>query len=171
MTGWRGRGSVRVMRIARTDPEHEGLCRRCGVSCHAAVPIGGVPVVVPGLHCRYLEEDGGRFRCGVYERRLEVAPWCRTADEAVAQGLVAQDCPYAAGVDGYRGKVVVHRRLLAQVLPGVRRGLAEQGAPGWVSAEGCVRLLEGGGGRWEAARDEAADLIRFRRVDEGGAPE
>lgn len=156
------------MRTARTDAEHEGLCRRCGVSCHAAVPIGGVAVVVPGLHCRYLEEDRpGRFRCTVYERRLEVAPWCRTSDEALAEGLLAQDCPYAAGTEGYRGKVVVHRRLLAQVLPGVRRGLAEQGAPGWVSAEACSRLLEGGGGAWVAERDEGADVIRFRRVDGG----
>lgn len=161
-----------MTREASTDPAHEARCRRCGTSCHAALPINGLPVVVPGLHCKHLASDGARFRCTVYERRLEVAPWCHTSDEALTAGLLAQDCPYTTGVPGYRGKVWLHARLLRSVMPAVRRELAEKGAPAWVAVEGCLRVLEGGGGRWEASVDEAAGRLWFRRVDapSGGEP-
>lgn len=155
-----------MSRNANTDPEHEALCSRCGVSCHAAVPVNGLAVVVPGLACRFLDEEaGGTFRCTVYERRLEVAPWCHTADEALASGLLAQDCPYARGLSGYRGKVRLHRRLLVRVLPAIREELIVHGAPSWVSEEGCLRVLEQGGARFSAVRDEAAGMLRFERRD------
>lgn len=150
-----------------TDPVHEALCRRCGTSCHAAVPINGLAVAVPGLHCKHLLRSGATFRCAVYEQRLEVAPWCHTSDEALAAGLLAQDCPYARGVPGYRGKVWLGSRLLRTVLPAVRRVLAEEGAPDWVGIEGCLRVLEGGGGRWEALTPDGG-RVRFRRLDGSG---
>jgi uncharacterized cysteine cluster protein YcgN (CxxCxxCC family) len=151
-----------MTRAQNTDPDHEALCRRCGVSCHAALPVNGLPVVVPGVHCRYLvPEPGGTFACSVYERRLEVAPWCHTADEALAAGLLAQDCPYVRGVAGYRGKARLHPRLLRTVLPAVRRELLERGAPDWVGPEGCVALLEQGGGAFSAVHDAEAGRWRF----------
>lgn len=168
------------MRVLRDDPEdeaHEALCRRCGASCHAAIPVNGLPVVVPGIHCRYLvEEAPGRFACSVYERRLEVAPWCHTAAEAAARGLLEQTCPYARGIPGYRGKVRLSPRLLLQVLPAVREELRRRGAPGWVSPEGCLRVLqEGAGGvRWTVRHDPAAEgpdgRLYFSPVDENEKP-
>ena len=66
-----------------SDAAHEDKCRRCGNSCHVAVPIGERAIVVPGLHCRYLVEDApGHFGCSVYAERFAKAPWCHHADGA-----------------------------------------------------------------------------------------
>lgn len=71
----------------RAHQEHEALCRRCGMSCHFAVPVNGLAVVLDELRCRFLGRDGeGRYGCTVYERRFEVAPWCQTVESALAGG-------------------------------------------------------------------------------------
>ena len=54
----------------KQDDAHEAMCRRCGMSCHFAIPVNGLPVVFNDLHCRFLEtDDDGKFRCGVYEQQ------------------------------------------------------------------------------------------------------
>lgn len=133
-----------------TEEQHEALCRRCGQSCHFAIPVNGLAVVVDDLCCRFLAKDAeGRFACTVYEERFARAPWCHTAEDALAGGLLAQDCPYARGVRGYRGKTRLHPRLWKQVEPAVRAEVLARGVPAGASEEGLLRFLERtGGGEW-----------------------
>ncbi len=125
---------------------HEALCRRCGQSCHFAIPINGLPVVIDDLHCRFLVRKGDRFHCTVYEERFERAPWCATVNEALADGLLAQDCPYAAHTRGYRGKTRLHSRMMALALPAIRHHVITEGVPAGVSHDGIRRFLERTGG-------------------------
>lgn len=153
----------------RTTPSntdaHEAQCRRCGISCHFAVPINGLAVVIDELRCRFLaREPDGRFRCTVYSERLERAPWCRTVDEALAGGYLARDCPYARGQAGYRGKTRLAPSLLATVLPAIRAELAKCGAPLGIDETLVVRLLEQDGSRWRAELDTGGVRYRFERI-------
>lgn len=135
--------------LATTYEEHESLCRRCGMSCHFAVPVNGLPVVIDALRCKFLGRDGeGRFACTVYDRRFELAPWCHTAEDALAQGLLAKDCPYARGIPGYRGKVRLSPQLLKQVLPALRAEVARAGVPIGADPDAAAALLAEGGGSW-----------------------
>lgn len=144
--------------------EHEARCRRCGVSCHPAIPVNGVPVVVPGLACRFLAKGiDGRFRCTVYARRFDVAPWCQTAEQALRQGFLAHDCPYAARLPLYRGKHVLSPAQLRRLAPVLRQHVAEVGVPYAVAPEAAIRFLEQDGSRWEARWVEEEARYRFRR--------
>lgn len=146
------------------SPAHEATCRRCGTSCHPAIPVNGIPVVVPELSCRFLARgEGGHFHCTVYARRFEVAPWCRTVDESLAHGLLAHDCPYAAGIPNYKGKVRLKPRLLDSILPVLRAHVAEAGVPDMVDPEAARRFLEGDGSRWTYEWDDEGERFRFRR--------
>lgn len=129
---------------------HEALCRRCGMSCHFAVPVNGLAVVIDALRCRFLaRDDAGRYACTVYEQRFARAPWCHTADSALAGGFLAQDCPYARGVPGYRGKVRLSPALLRKVLPAIRAEVARAGAPIGADADAVAAFLgEDGGPAW-----------------------
>jgi uncharacterized cysteine cluster protein YcgN (CxxCxxCC family) len=143
---------------------HEALCRRCGISCHFAVPVNGLPVVVDDLHCRFLEqEDDGRFKCSVYTERYERAPWCHSAEEALENGLLAQDCPYAAGTSGYRGKTRVHTRLQAKVLPAIRAEVITYGLPAGASVDGIKRFMaRTGGGTWDVVLSPDGSRLMVR---------
>lgn len=143
--------------------EHEALCRRCGMSCHFAIPVNGLAVVIDELRCKFLVRDddaAGRYRCSVYERRFELAPWCHTAQDALAGGFLAQDCPYARGVPGYRGKVRLSPGLLQKVLPAIRAEVARAGAPIGADPDAVAGLLKGGGSRWEYG--VSADGTRYQ---------
>ena len=154
------------------DDAHEAKCRRCGVSCHFAVPINGLPVVVDDIHCRYLEGTGhGTFHCTVYEERFEYAPWCHTVDESLKQGLLAQDCLYTDGVPGYRGKTRLSTRLEQRILPHVRSELMAHGVPVGVSTEGVQRFLQRtGGGDWAFELSEDGTRLRIRPADCSSSP-
>ncbi|MBL8632209.1 MAG: hypothetical protein JNM40_03230 [Myxococcales bacterium] len=112
--------------------EHEALCRRCGMSCHFAIPVNGLAVVIDALRCKFLaqaEGEPGRYHCTVYASRHSVAPWCHSAESALAAGFLAQDCPYARGHKGYRGKVRLSHSLLRQVLPAIITEILRVGIP------------------------------------------
>lgn len=127
--------------------DYESLCRRCGVSCHFAIPVNGLAVVIDDLHCRFLEQTpDGRFGCSVYPERFERAPWCATAEEALADGLLAQSCLYTQWTPGYRGKARLSERLMKLVLPAIRAEVLEHGVPVGVSEAGLRRFLERTGG-------------------------
>jgi uncharacterized cysteine cluster protein YcgN (CxxCxxCC family) len=76
------------------------------MSCHTPILLDNQPVIIPELRCRYLDQNeaNGEYYCTVYERRHEVAPWCKTVAESIPTGALAWDCPYVAGIQGYRGK-------------------------------------------------------------------
>lgn len=152
--------------LASTYTEHEDLCRRCGMSCHFAVPVNGLPVVIDALRCRFLGRDAaGRFACTVYDRRFELAPWCHTAEDALAQGLLARDCPYARGVPGYRGKVRLSPQLLKQVLPALRAEVARAGVPIGADPDAAAAFLAEGGGTWRYRESADGSRYLFERDD------
>ena len=142
--------------------EHEALCRRCGQSCHFAVPVNGLPVVVDDLHCRFLaREPDGTFTCTVYAERFERAPWCQTVDQALAGGFLARDCPYARGVSGVRGKTRLSPRLMRAAEPAIRAHLLEYGAPFGASEAGIQRFMaRTGGGRFRVVAEVAGEWLR-----------
>ncbi len=144
-----------------TPAEHEALCRRCGMSCHFAVPVNGLAVVIDALRCKFLQrDDAGRFVCSVYERRFAAAPWCHTAHDALAGGFLAQDCPYARGVAGYRGKVRLSPALLRQVLPAIRAEVARAGAPIGADPDAVAAFLGDGAAPWRY--QPSADGTRYQ---------
>lgn len=153
----------------RTQEEHEALCRRCGMSCHFAVPVNGLAVVIDALRCKFLgRAEDGRFHCTVYERRFELAPWCHTAESALAAGFLAQDCPYARGVPGYRGKARLSPSLMRQVLPALRAEVARAGAPIGVDLEAALAFVSEAGGRWRHSISEDGSRYLFQREDDAG---
>jgi len=113
---------------SREDADHEALCRRCGVSCHVAIPLGRRAIVVPGLHCRFLARDGDmHFGCSVYADRYRVAPWCHPADAAAPLGYLAVDCPY--GVYPGVGKVQLSDTDLRRAWPDLLTRMLQWGLP------------------------------------------
>lgn len=149
-----------------TQEEHEALCRRCGMSCFFAMPVNGLAVVVDDLHCKFLARAAdGTYGCTVYERRFELAPWCHTVDSALAGGFLAQDCPYARGVPGYRGKVRLSPRLLSQVLPALRAEVVRAGLPAGADPDAALRLVAAGGGDWRYTLSEDGSRYLFERTD------
>lgn len=122
--------------------DDEDLCRRCGVSCHLAIPVNGLPIAVPGLHCQFLvESQRGQFACSVYAERFIRAPWCMTADAAASQGFLARDCPYALRADARSGKVRPGPRALAPLMPAILAEIRRAGVPDWVARAPLVALF------------------------------
>jgi uncharacterized cysteine cluster protein YcgN (CxxCxxCC family) len=143
-----GGAQVAAPLLAATQEEHEDLCRRCGMSCHFAVPVNGLAVVIDALRCRFLAdstdatgEKNGRYHCTVYDQRYAVAPWCHSAHGALQGGYLAQDCPYARGTAGYRGKVRLSPRLLGQVQPAIVAEILRVGVPIGADPERVLTFL------------------------------
>lgn len=140
--------------------DREDLCRRCGVSCHVAVPVrDGRTVVVPHLHCRFLAptvhtDDAtpapgtpGGFGCTVYSDRFAQAPWCHTADDAAPQGFLADDCPY--GTPPGMGKQRLPTGELNRLWPEILRRLRVWGVPAYIAPEPFLaEVARREGGRW-----------------------
>jgi hypothetical protein len=149
--------------------QHEELCRRCGISCHFALPVNGLAVVVDALRCKFLgRADDGRYHCTVYAERFARAPWCHTAEAALAEGFLAQDCPYARGTPGYRGKVRLSPSLLRQVLPAVRAEVARAGAPIGADPDVVAAFLAEAGGAYSYSVSEDGSRYQFVRQAEAG---
>lgn len=128
------------------SPQHESQCRRCGISCHVAVPLAKNPsghdraIVIPGMHCRFLQEETpGHFTCGVYENRFTEAPWCHHADVAGPLGYLAQDCPYGTPD---RGKVRVGEAEMQRLWPLLWRTIRQWGVPDFVHQPHFLAMLE-----------------------------
>ena len=137
------------------DAKHEDKCRRCGVSCHVAVPLPSRlgdardrAIVVPGLHCKFLAEEApGQFACTVYADRFTQAPWCHHADVAGPLGYLADDCPY--GMPD-RGKRRVSEAEFREVWPHLWRILRSWGVPNFVHHEHFLEAMRQRTGRsWE----------------------
>ncbi|GEM_PF-2010406 len=126
-----GRFPIQADLNRRSDADHEAKCRRCGISCHLALPVGGstAMMVVPELHCRFLARMDDGWGCTVYDERFERAPWCHHADDAAPIGLLARDCPHVVEAGIKRGKVVLREPLLSQYWPRMMAAIAQLGVP------------------------------------------
>lgn len=122
----------------RQDDAHEAKCRRCGVSCHMAIPSDTMGLVaVPGLRCQFLEQgQDGLFACTVYAERFARAPWCHHADEAAPLGYLASDCPY--GTPPGLGKVRLADADFDRVWPEMLRKMRAWGVPIYVHREALL---------------------------------
>jgi len=146
--------------------DDEDLCRRCGVSCHLAVPVNGLPIAVPGLHCRFLiEPQRGQFACSVYADRFVQAPWCMTAEDAAPQGFLARDCPYALRAEARSGKVRPGPRALEPLMPAILAEIRRAGVPAWVAHAPLVALFRRSGGGDVRLEDDPARPGHLRIVD------
>ena len=157
--------------------EHEALCRRCGMSCHFAVPVNGLAVVIDALRCKFLarssdsgsdsgsDSSAGQYHCTIYADRFAQAPWCHTADSALSGGFLAQDCPYAKGTPGYRGKVRLSASLYQKVLPAIRAEIARVGIPIGAAVEPVLALLTESGGKWSHSVSADGSRYLFARSD------
>ncbi len=151
----------------RDDQQHEARCRRCGVSCHLAIPVNGTPVTIPGLRCQFLERDGASWQCTVYADRFTRAPWCHHADVAGAQGFLAIDCPYVVAAGYKRGKVTVTPSSYDRIWPALLAELQLRGVPHWIHREALrLELTAREGGRW-TLRPEGDELMPERDGDTG----
>jgi len=83
---------------------HEDKCRRCGKCCQRSIIIyDGRMRQIDGVYCPFF--DTKTKLCMCYEQRHEINPICLPVDQAIAKGLLPDDCPYVADVPGYKCKV------------------------------------------------------------------
>ncbi len=127
------------------------------MSCHTPIELGSKIVVIPEIHCRFLSRDAeGKALCQIYEHRHEIAPWCRTAEEAIPLNALAHDCLYAIGAPGFTGKRWAkdwEHEAIANVL---RERLVTEGLTIEDSPESAMKLLDG-----EWIYEESEDGRRF----------
>ncbi len=164
-------GSDQIDRPGRDDPDHEALCRRCGVSCHLAVVLYGVPVMVPGLHCQFLAADrNGRYDCSVYAQRFDRAPWCHHADVGGPAGFLASDCPYTRGLDGVQGKVRLGNAALVEQWPDLLARMRAWGVPDFIDREALIADVSHRTGRqWRLTSwPMDSDRLRLEPCEDGG---
>ena len=92
------------MEQASRDPHdlHEAECRRCGRCCYAKLLVGD-RVIYTDVPCAYL--DLQTRLCRVYERRHEMNPDCLRVEEGIRRGVFPADCPYVAGIAGYKAPI------------------------------------------------------------------
>lgn len=130
------------------------------MSCHTPIQLGVKTVIIPEIHCRFLERDAqGKSACSIYDQRHQLAPWCRTAEEAVGLNALAHDCAYAADVPGFKGKRWAkdwEHEAIARVL---RVKLATEGLTFEDSPVAALQLF-GDGWAYEESEDGTRFLFR-----------
>ena len=128
------------------------------------VGVGDAKYVVAELHCRFLaRESDGRYACTVYENRFEWAPWCHTANEALASGHLAADCPYASHVPDYKGRVWAAPAMRDKLMPAIRQKLIADGLPLSCNPDSALKVLTVDGEHWSYS--EQKDCFLFDRKD------
>ena len=104
---------------------------------------------VPGI------EGPGRYYCTVYEKRIEMAPWCHTAIEAREAGHLAHDCPYTADMPGYEGRRWAPTELREKQQQLIRKKLVSEELQKFADPEAALGFVEW---RWRAL-----DLLGTKR--------
>ena len=126
------------------------------------VVVGGTQYIVEELRCRFLaKEPDGHYLCTVYENRFEKAPWCHTAVEAAANGMLAHDCPYAEDIPNYKGRQWATARERDKLLPIIRQKLVADGLPISCNPDAAMQVLTCSGERWSWS--EQKDRFVFYR--------
>jgi uncharacterized cysteine cluster protein YcgN (CxxCxxCC family) len=78
----------------------EDKCRRCGRCCRSLAVLPDGSLAHTGTPCPFL--DTATNLCRVFKDRFWRNPHCLTTQEAMAGGLLPDDCPYVE--DGNAGK-------------------------------------------------------------------
>jgi hypothetical protein len=139
------------------------------MSCHTPILLGHESVIVPEIHCLYLaqKQDGSNeYYCTVYEKRFELAPWCKTSVEAIPLNALAWDCPYAQGVANFKGKRWAkdwERDAIYRVL---REAFLQFGLPFADNPDSALKILNRNGEKGWTYRLEG-DHYRFYKAGEG----
>ncbi len=132
------------------------------MSCHFAVPVNGLAVVLDELRCKFLgRAEDGRHHCTVYEDRFTKAPWCHTAESALQGGFLAKDCPYARGVPDYRGKVRLSQSLMQKVKPAIIAEIIRVGIPIGADPDAVLPLLPTPPGNWRYSESNDGKRYEF----------
>lgn len=80
--------------------EWEAICRRCGRCCFEKIEFEG-EIHYTDTPCEMLDLE--TRRCRVYAERVQRRPGCvQLTPRLVRRGLLPADCPYVAGIAGYR---------------------------------------------------------------------
>lgn len=126
---------LHLEKLSKSDLE--GMCVNCGLCCYAGVPVQkGLNVLVPELRCKYLVQKGtdGETCCSTYDTRFEKAgAWCLPLADAIQKGVFPELCPYVSDLKGYVGKSILDERSMRLVLPQIRKAVAADGKPEWLS--------------------------------------
>ena len=85
------------------DAEHEALCVRCGRCCQEKKRLADGTLVLADTWCRFY--DAGTKSCMVYYDKHRICDTCLPMPQALAVGIMPEDCPYAKRLPGYRSVV------------------------------------------------------------------
>ena len=79
----------------------EARCRRCGRCCYEKIEFEG-EIYYTDEPCEFLDKD--TRLCRIYATRHVRRPDCSPlTPRQLERGLLPSDCPYVAGIEGYRG--------------------------------------------------------------------
>jgi hypothetical protein len=136
---------LHLAKLSKSDLE--GMCVNCGLCCYAGVPVAkGVNALVPELRCKYLVAKGndGETCCSVYNDRFEKAKgWCLPLADAIHKGIFPEICPYVRDMKDYVGKAILDQPIMEMVLPEIRKAVAAEGKPQWISDEAWTSFTGG----------------------------
>ncbi|MDA1000119.1 MAG: hypothetical protein O2807_06335 [bacterium] len=90
-------------------PEWEALCTHCGKCCYDKIWAGNRLLLLTSP-CSFL--DTKTERCTCYDERFEREPLCLPINhEIILMGGLPEDCPYVAGLPGYKGPIPVDKTI------------------------------------------------------------
>jgi uncharacterized cysteine cluster protein YcgN (CxxCxxCC family) len=143
MTPGQIRKHLHVLREAEGDLEK--LCVHCSACCYAHVTANQIPMVIKSLRCKFLAVEGdGKSHCTVYAERREKAPWCKNLDEAIAQEIFPQACPYVDTFTGYVGPRELAQPDYRAVLDQLRRDWRDGPRKDWADPAEWQAFMDGG---------------------------
>jgi hypothetical protein len=121
----------------------ESLCKKCGRCCYGSIQYRGKLAIIRELPCKYLlPHDNKTNTCSIYSERQTIAKWCqRVSRESVHNGLFPDDCPYVAGIPGYRGKMFLSGEEEIKYYSWLRKIFTDQPKPEYLNESDWQRFL------------------------------
>jgi uncharacterized protein len=134
--------AIRVPAEVKARFEDDGLCRRCGRCCIGATRVRDRMIMIPDLPCKFLQVlPDQTTRCTIYPIR-ELTGFCNRINlDSIRRELFPPDCPYMAGIAGYRGKVLLPAAEFEAVKPILRNIFRIIDRPDYVRPQDWDRLL------------------------------
>jgi len=89
------RDKIRAFREYFTEQDFEDMCTHCGKCCHAKAKIRGKVLIFLSQPCYFLRKvEESEYLCDVYNERFECCKNCLPIDEALARGVMPEECVY-----------------------------------------------------------------------------